>query len=114
MSRDAPPPLPVGYRVGEKVFFTGPSQTLGHGDKLVHGGQGEVMGPGTGEDRDKLVIVQFQGNKSANACWLTTVRCLRAASATTPRLRPKRTRGAAHAPRVPATASAAAPHALTA
>ena len=29
---DAPPPLPGGYKVGEKVFFTGSSHTFSNGD----------------------------------------------------------------------------------
>eukprot|EP00964_Phaeocystis_antarctica_P052215 scaffold30550_cov66-Phaeocystis_antarctica.AAC.7 len=49
VSRNAPPPLPGGYKVGEKVFFTAASQTLPNGDKLVHGQQGEVTGPATVE-----------------------------------------------------------------
>ena len=87
VSREAPP-LPGGYRVGEKVFWTGANQTLSNGEKLVHGQQGEVVGPGTGEDGDKRVSVLFPGNKGNINCLLTTVRRLRAASAATPRLRP--------------------------
>ena len=47
MSRDAPPPLPGGYKVGDKVFYTGKDKTWDDGDKLVHGQQGEVTGPTT-------------------------------------------------------------------
>ena len=99
VSRDAPPPLPGGYRVGEKVFFTGASYTLSDedGDKVVHGGQGEVMGPGTGKERDTHVVVLFPGNKGSIECRLTEVRRLRAASAATPPPAPH-TRDAAHAP----------------
>ena len=39
VSRDAPPPLPGGYTVGDKVFFTGTSETFPSGNKLVHGQQ---------------------------------------------------------------------------
>eukprot|EP00964_Phaeocystis_antarctica_P062572 scaffold37502_cov51-Phaeocystis_antarctica.AAC.3 len=88
VSRDAPPPLPGGYTVGEKVFYTGENFTASNGDKYVHGQQGEVTGPASGENSDELVIVQFPGNKSVSSCWITTVRRLRAASAATPRLRP--------------------------
>ena len=35
MSRDAPPPLPGGYTVGEKVFYTGMNHTFPNVDKLV-------------------------------------------------------------------------------
>ena len=89
MSRDAPPPLPGGYKVGEKVFYTGASQTLPSGNKVVHGQQGEVMGPGTGQNyKGKAVAVLYPGNKGSSECFLDTVRRLRAASAATPRLRP--------------------------
>ena len=39
------PLLPGGYKFGEKLYYTGASQTLEDGDRLVHGEQGEVMGP---------------------------------------------------------------------
>ena len=63
MSRDAPPPLPGGYKVGEKVFFTGSSQTFADGDKVVHGHQGEVVGPAILENhKGKGVAVRFPCN----------------------------------------------------
>ena len=80
--------LPGGYKVGEKVFYTGASQTLSNGDKLVHGQQGEVMGTGFGYDKDQRVAVRFPGNNWSVGCSLTTVRRLRAASAASPRLHP--------------------------
>ena len=89
VSRDALPPLPGGYTLGERVFFTGASQTLGAGYELVHGQQGEVMGPATCEShKGKGVNVLFPGNKGGVECALTQVRRLRAASAASPRLRP--------------------------
>ena len=83
MSRSPPPPLPGGYEVGEKVFYTGTSQTVSTGDKLVHGQQGEVVGPGTGSKRTegKGVSMRFPGNKVDIGCLLTEVR---AASAPPP------------------------------
>ena len=85
VSRGAPPPLPGGYTVGEKVFYTGSSQTFSSGDKLVHGQQGEVTGPATDEaTKGKGVAVRFPGNKGNVNCYLTNVRRLRAASAATP------------------------------
>ena len=78
MSRDAPPPLPGGYTVGEKVFFTGTSQTFPSGNKVVHGQQGEVGGPSTLENtKGKGVRVRFPGNKQSIGCFLTEVRRLR-------------------------------------
>ena len=109
MSRDAPPPLPGGYKVGEKVFFTGASETSDDGEKVVHGQQGEVVGPATGEHtKGKGVNVLFPGNKGNINCLLTRVRRLRAASAAAPSPAP-RTRDFAHGLCVPATASDAAP-----
>ena len=85
VSRDAPPPLPGGYKLGEKVFWTGASETISNGDKVVHGGQGEVMGPSTLEThKDKRVCVLFPGNKDSVNCLLPEVRRLRAAFATPP------------------------------
>ena len=88
MSRDAPPPLPGGYKVGEKVFYTAANYTYPSGDKLVHGQQCEVTGPctfdGTGsrvKATGKGVSVLFPGNKGNVGCLLTEVR---AASAATP------------------------------
>ena len=84
MSRDAPPPLPGGYKVGDKVFYTGAGYTFANGDKVVHGQQGEVMGPITREPhKGQGVAVCFPGNKRHKDCLLTEVRRLRAASAAT-------------------------------
>ena len=84
MSRAAPPALPGGYAVGDKVFFTGDSKTLTNGDKRVHGQQGEVVGPATSKDGKERVAVRFAGNKGNVNCRLTSVRRLRAAPAATP------------------------------
>ena len=87
VSRNAPPPLPGGYKVGEKVFFTAASQTLSNGDKLVHGQQGEVTGPATAEmHKSKGVNVLFPGNKGNISCHFTSVRRRPAVSAATLRL----------------------------
>ena len=85
MSRDAPPPLPGGYKLGDKVFFTAASETFPDGDKLVHGQQGEVVGPATSEQaKGKGVDVRFPGNRGDVQCYLVTVRRLRAAPAAHP------------------------------
>ena len=44
------------------VFFTGEDYTLPDGNRLVYGGKGEVVGPGTGETVSTHVAVQFSGN----------------------------------------------------
>ena len=71
VSRDAP--LPGGYKVGEKVFFTGASYTWDDGDKRVHGQQGKVTGPGTGVDLHTHVAVRFPGNTDSIECLLNAV-----------------------------------------
>ena len=72
MSRDAPPPLPGGYKVGDKVFYTGAGYTFANGDKVVHGQQGEVMGPVTdGPVKGKGLAMKFPGNKGNVDCYLT-------------------------------------------
>ena len=106
---DPPPALPGGYKVGEKVFYTGPSQTLQPGYDVVHGQQGEVTGPATGEaTKGKGVTVLYPGNKGDVACLLTLVSRLRVAFAATPACAPH-TRDAAQAPR-----AATLPHLLAA
>ena len=68
--------LPGGYKLGEKVFFTGTSDTFDDGDKVVHGQQGEVTGPATLEGYvGKGVAVLFPGNNSTIQ-QLNTVNCL--------------------------------------
>ena len=86
LSRDAPPAaLPGSYKLGEKVFFTGASHTFPSGNKLVHGQQGEVVGPHTGENiMGEGVTVLFPGNKGNVGCRLTQVRRRRAAPAAHP------------------------------
>ena len=39
LSRDPPPPLPGGYKLGEKLYYTGSNITYDHvnGDRLTHG-----------------------------------------------------------------------------
>ena len=77
VSRGAPPPLPGGYTVGEKVFYTDTNQTFPSGNKLVHGQQGEVTGPATAEThKGKGVDVRFPGNKGDVCCYLIEVRRL--------------------------------------
>ena len=65
--------------LGENVFYTGSSQILGSGDKVVHGQKGNVVGPG--DATGKGVMVLFPGNKGNVNCYLPSVRCRRATSA---------------------------------
>ena len=49
---------------GDKVYYTGTSETFQSGNRLEHGQQGEVMGPTTSErQKGKGVAVLFPGNK---------------------------------------------------
>ena len=101
MSRDAPPPLPGGYKAGEKVFFAAAGQTFPSGNKVAHGQQGEVMGPANGKWAGEGVLVLFPGNKYNTNCYLSQVGP--AAPAPPPLcqpLPPPHTRKAAHAPGV--------------
>ena len=68
VSRDAPPPLPGGYKVGEHVYFVAASQTTG----LDHGMQGEVVASALA---GKGVLVSFPyDGKSLTPCYLNLVR----------------------------------------
>ena len=63
LSRTALPPLPGKYSVGEKVYFTGESQTWEDGDNLAHGQKGEIIGPADAStlERGEAVHVLFPG-----------------------------------------------------
>ena len=85
VSRDAPPPLPGGYKVGDKVFYTAANHNFADGDKLRHGQQGEVTGPPTlANVKGKGVKVLFTGNKGNVDCDLSHVCRRHAASAAIP------------------------------
>ena len=84
------PPLPGGYKVGEKVFFVGQGQTFADGDKVVHSQQGEVAGVMSGHTTARghawsPLAVRFPGNKGFVGLRVAEVRRLRAASAPPPR-----------------------------
>ena len=76
VSRDAPPPLPGDYKVGEQVYYVGASQISyeAHKDgrRYNHGMQGEVVGPALA---GKGVTVLFPGDKRGIRCEITEVRC---------------------------------------
>ena len=71
LSRAAPPPLPGGYVVGEKVFFAGVNKTLPNGDKVTHGQAGEVFGPAA--TTGTHVAVDFPGSKNCVDCALASL-----------------------------------------
>jgi len=59
--------LPGGYQPGETLYYIGSSHTVFSGDKVVHGQQGEVMGPAIA-DMHKMM---FPGNTGNISCLLT-------------------------------------------
>ena len=73
--RTPPPPLPGGYAVGEKVYYTGCSETFPSGNKLTHGQEGEVTGHPESDSPafGKGVAVMFPGNEDDISCYLTTL-----------------------------------------
>ena len=72
LSRTPPPPLPAGYAVGDRIFYTGQSKTYSSGDKLTHGQAGEVTGHPP-RDLGEGVSVLFPGNERNISCWLAEV-----------------------------------------
>ena len=66
-------PLPGGYELGEKVYWTLGSQAFPDGRKVVHGQQGEVVGPGNRADDKPSVAVLFSRNKDSIDCLITDV-----------------------------------------
>ena len=74
LSANDPPPLPGGHWVGEKLFFTGSSQTFADGERLTHGQKGLVVGPATAEThRGNGLAVAFPGNKASVNCYLNSL-----------------------------------------
>ena len=67
-----PPPLPGGYQMGEMLYFTGYSETFDDGNRLVHGQQGEVVGPDLSE-QDRRIKMRFAGNTGVIGCLLLTL-----------------------------------------
>ena len=80
LSRSPPPPLPGGYKVGEKLYYIGASQTVDNGDRLVHDEQGEVMGPGKSNGRAPADRVPKRATSLARStrCHRRRRRCLAA------------------------------------
>mmetsp|Transcript_37161 Transcript_37161/g.81101 ORF Transcript_37161/g.81101 Transcript_37161/m.81101 type:complete len:647 (-) Transcript_37161:61-2001(-) len=67
ISRD-PPVIPGGYKLGDRVFYGGPSRTAGcNGDRLTFGALGEVAGKATSSRSSSRadISVVFPGNEDA-------------------------------------------------
>ena len=69
--RSPPPPLPGGYHLSEMLFYQAESQTFLDGDRLVHGKQGEVIGPGSGDEATTHLAMMFEGNEKSVEIVLT-------------------------------------------
>ena len=64
--------MPGIFNMTEHVFYTGDNYTSPNGEKMVHGQQGEVMGPATAESlKGKGLAIRFPGNKGYVECFLT-------------------------------------------
>jgi len=71
LSREEPPPLPGGHETGDQLYWTGSSHSFKNGDTLMHGQQGEVVGPATlAEHKGNGLKMLFAGNTSWVACYL--------------------------------------------
>ena len=70
-------PIPtIGFAVGTKLYFTGPSFKASPSNWLVHGAQGVVVGPATSTAVEgKGVAVQFPKNETACECFLHELSC---------------------------------------
>uniref|UniRef100_A0A0D3I0I5 Uncharacterized protein n=1 Tax=Emiliania huxleyi (strain CCMP1516) TaxID=280463 RepID=A0A0D3I0I5_EMIH1 len=72
LSVEKPPPLPGGHDLGDQLYYTGPSHSFESGDELVHGQQGEVVGPATeGTRQGNGLVMLFPGNKGHVNCYLS-------------------------------------------
>ena len=61
LSHTAPPALPAGFVLGERIFHTGATHTYENGDRLEQGQQGEVIGPAWPTMRSQGLEVRFDG-----------------------------------------------------
>jgi len=62
LSFTAPPALPGGLKAEHSVYYISSKQMFSSGDKLIYGLEGEVIGPSTQKD-DNKVSVRFAGHK---------------------------------------------------
>ena len=63
LSRSPPPPLPGGYKVGEKLYYIAETYTFDDGDRLVHGEQGEVIGPSPPGEFEGQLQIKIPNNR---------------------------------------------------
>ena len=66
LSATAPPSLPGGHTVGQLLFLTGWGHAFADGGRLMHGQQGEVVGPAEFEPHKGTgIAMRFQGNSQS-------------------------------------------------
>ena len=72
LSPAMPRPLRGGFSLGEALYYTGCSETLANGERIVHGALAEVVGPAR-HDRYRAcgLCMRFAGNESYVDCFLT-------------------------------------------
>ena len=63
------PDLPGGWKVGDKVWYSGPSYAFASGNRVWYGGRGEVVGPATSASTERLAI-DFPGSRGRVGCRL--------------------------------------------
>ncbi|EOD20550.1 hypothetical protein EMIHUDRAFT_101881 [Emiliania huxleyi CCMP1516] len=73
LSIEKPPPFPGGHEIGDRLYWTGSNQSFESGDTIVHGQQGEVVGPATGEHQGNGLQLLFPGNKGWIECGLASL-----------------------------------------
>ena len=85
LSRSPPPPLPGGFSIGQKVYYTGDSKTLASGNWLVFGEPCEIMGPtDSTEPQPDQLNVQFPGRDRHVNCKLSSLSRLQPADHSPP------------------------------
>jgi hypothetical protein len=85
LSRSPPPPLPGGFSIGQKVYYTGDSKTLASGNWLVFGEPCEIMGPtDSTEPQPDQLNVQFPGRDKHVNCKLSSLSRLQPADHSPP------------------------------
>jgi len=67
LSREKPPPLPGGHRLGDRLYYTGVNKSFKSGNKLMYGQQGAVVGPATDKHQGNGLKLQFPGNRSSQS-----------------------------------------------
>ena len=68
---EPPPPMPTGFTVGMRLYYTGPSFTISSHNWLVQGAQGEVVGPPASQTfKGHGIAVRFPSNATSVDCYL--------------------------------------------